>query len=145
MNDVTPPPSRPRSNAPAVFARQGISFLVVGGIQLGLDWGTFVALSALGVPVPAANIVGRIAGATLGFWLNAHFTFRDAESGIAPRGWSNGMKFLALWSLTTVLSTLLVSTVSGAVGLRWAWVGKPLIDGVLAVLSFALSKYWVFR
>lgn len=139
-------PDSPRVPRPAtVLASQGLRYLVVGGIQLLVDWAIFVGLSALGFPVVASNLVGRAAGAALGFWLNATYTFRDAEGRVAARRWSNGVKFLIGWIVMTALSTVCVSAIDRAVGLQWAWAGKPLVDGVLAVLGFALSKYWIFR
>src|SRR5690606_16053821 len=72
----------PRDHAPARFMlilRQGFAFLLVGGVQVLLDWLVFVLVSALGVPAFAANVCGRVAGASLGFWLNGLVTFRGAE------------------------------------------------------------------
>ncbi len=49
--------------------RQGTHYVLVGLLQLLLDWAVFVAATALGMPVAGGNIVGRVAGALLGFWL----------------------------------------------------------------------------
>ena len=145
------PPQMPESGSPPspasksrLLARQGTGFLVVGVIQLLVDWGVFVAVSAFGVPVSASNLVGRASGAILGFWLNGSYTFRSAD-GRRATGWGNGGKFLVTWVVMSLLSTLCVAYVDQLVGLRWAWVGKPLIDGLLAALGFLLARNWVFR
>jgi putative flippase GtrA len=138
-------PLPPRSHSAKLLAREGVGYIVVGLIQLVLDWGVFVLLTALGISVTTSNLTGRASGAILGFWLNATYTFRGSAEGELPRRWSNVVKFLVGWVVTSLLSTLMVGAVDHAVGLRWAWVAKPMIDGVLAVLGFALSKYWIFR
>ena len=57
--------------------RQGLWFVLVGGVQVLADWAAFVGLSALGVPIAGANIAARAGGASLGFWLNGRITFAD--------------------------------------------------------------------
>lgn len=39
--------------------RQGSRYLVVGLIQLVLDWAVFVAATALGMPAAPGNLLGR--------------------------------------------------------------------------------------
>ena len=123
--------------------RQGGSYLIVGLVQLALDWALFVAASAVGVPVAASNLLGRIGGMLLGFWLNGRHTF--AEQGQHRLGWARFGRFLALWAVLTVVSTLLVSFVAARLGLAHAWLAKPLVEGGLAAVSFQLMRRLVFR
>lgn len=125
------------------LARQGGSFLLVGLLQLLLDWLVFVGLTALGMPAAPGNIAGRVAGALLGFWLNGRVTF--AQGGQARLGWGRLGRFLAVWIPLTVLSTLAVSAISRALGLELAWLAKPLVEGVLAVAAFFLWRHVVYR
>jgi len=123
--------------------RQGSSYLVIGVVQLALDWAVFVAASALGMPVAPANLLGRVCGMLLGFWLNGRHTFAD---GGAPRlGWARFARFLPLWLLVTALSTVLVSATASRLGLRDAWLAKPLVEGALAAISFLLMRRFVYR
>nr|WP_298157453.1 GtrA family protein [uncultured Pseudoxanthomonas sp.] len=133
---MTPPPRH-------MLARQGGSFLIVGLLQLLLDWLVFVGLTALGMPAAPGNIAGRVAGALLGFWLNGRVTF--AQGGQARLGWARLGRFLAVWIPLTVLSTLAVSGISRVLGLELAWLGKPLVEGVLAVVAFFLWRHVVYR
>lgn len=124
--------------------RQVVAFGLVGGLQLALDWASFVALTALGVPVLPANLAGRVAGASFGYWANGRFTF--AKPGEAPRlGRRHLRRYLLFWLAMSALSTLAVMGLEQWQGLHAAWLGKPLVDGVLAALGFLAAKYWIYR
>lgn len=124
------------------LTRQGRNYLIFGGIQYCVDWGVMVALSHLGMPVEAANLAGRISGALLGFWLNGQFTFKSENTALGRRQFA---RFLALWVGTTLISTLAISLVDRYAGLEWTWMAKPVIELVLAVVGFTVSRYWVYR
>jgi len=120
--------------------RQGGLYVLVGFAQLALDTGVFIGASALGVPVVASNVAGRVAGATLGFWLNGRLTFGKQR---LDRG--HALRFALSWVVVTVLSTVLVDAVHARLGLHRAWLAKPIVEGFLAVLSFLVSKHWIYR
>lgn len=123
--------------------RQGISYGFIGVVQIGVDWLTFVGLTQLGLPAGPSNITGRIVGAVLGFWLNGRWTFATDDSRpLRPR---NALRFLASWSLTTLLSTAAVMAATHFEGLHLAWIIKPFADLTLAALGFAASKYWIYK
>ena len=124
--------------------RQVVGFGLVGGLQLLLDWACFVALTALGVAVLPANLVGRVAGASLGFWANGRFTF--AKPGEPPRlGRRRLLRYVLFWLAMSALSTLAVMGLDQLHGLHAAWLGKPLVDAVLAAMGFLAAKYWIYR
>lgn len=123
--------------------RQGRSYLIIGLVQLALDWAVMVAASALGMPIAPANLLGRVCGMLLGFWLNGRHTF--AQQGQARLGWARFGRFLLAWLLLTAISTLLVSATAGQLGLGHAWLAKPLVEGVLAAVSFLLLRRFVYR
>jgi putative flippase GtrA len=128
-------------NGLARWVRQGLGFSVVGGLQLLLDWGVMMGLSASGVPLPVANVAGRVAGASLGFWANRRITFQG-HHGSARR---HLLRFLLLWSVLTTVSTLQVEFIAVHGGLSRAWLLKPLIEAALALISFFVSRQWVYR
>jgi putative flippase GtrA len=123
--------------------RQGSWFLVIGCVQVALDWAVFVALSALGMAVVPANLLARVAGASLGFWLNGRLTF--AIEGQARLGGRRLLRFVLAWLLLTALSTALLGLVASHLGLGWAWLAKPLVEAFMAVISFFISRHWVYR
>jgi len=125
------------------LVRQGSSYIVIGLVQLLLDWLVFVGSTALGLPVAPANVVGRLAGMLLGFWLNGRYTF--AAAGQQRLGWKRFARFLLLWMLLTAASTLLVAAADHALGLQYAWLAKPLVEGGLALVSFMLLRHVVYR
>ncbi len=123
--------------------RQGSRFLLIGLVQLVVDWAVFVGATALGVPTVPANVLGRVCGMLLGFWLNGRYTF--AAEGDHRLGWARFARFLALWLLLTAISTLLVSTAAQQLGLAYAWLAKPVVEGGLAAVSFLLMRRFVYR
>lgn len=124
------------------LSRQGRHYLLFGAIQWLLDWGVMVGLSHLGLPVRQANVVGRICGAVLGFWLNGRITFAGNETAV---GRVQFMRFLVLWLTTTLLSTVLVGGIDDYLGLKWAWLAKPLVEVGLGLLGFLVSRHWIYR
>lgn len=123
--------------------RQSGSYLLVGLLQLLLDWGVFVGASAVGVDAIPANLCGRICGAMLGFWLNGRVTF--AQDGQARLGWQRFGRFSLMWLVATVLSTWLLALVESHFGLRHAWLAKPVVEGGLAIATFFAGRHLVYR
>ncbi len=125
------------------LSRQLFLFLLVGGLQLLVDWAVFVLLTYLGLPLVAGNIGGRVTGALLGFWLNGRYTFAH---GGQPR--LDGMhlrRFIVAWLLITVLSTGLLSLVEHQFDLRAAWIAKPAVEALMALVGFGVWRQWVYR
>jgi len=122
--------------------RQGRWFLVIGVVQWIVDWGAMVLLSHVGFGIVRANLAGRLCGALFGFWLNGRITFAREEA--SPR-WRQALRYVALWCVCAALSTIGVASVAAAFGLGWAWLAKPLMDGLIATGSFLASRHWVYR
>ncbi len=123
--------------------RQGSQYILIGLLQLLLDSVVFVVATAAGLPAVPGNILGRISGAVLGFWLNGRYTF--AQQGAQRHGWKRFSRFLIVWLLATAVSTGLVSWASHSLGIQGAWLAKPLVEGGLALISFFLLRHVVFR
>ncbi len=119
------------------------SYAVVGLLQWLLEYTVMLALSQWLLPAAPANLLGRIAGACLGFWLNGRFTFADAENGskVSPVALR---RFLLAWLGLTLLNTAGVALLEQAGGLRVAQLGKPAADVVCAVAGFLLARHWIY-
>jgi putative flippase GtrA len=125
------------------LSRQGLLFVVVGGLQLAVDSLLFVGLTWMGIPVSPSNLAARAGAAGLGFWLNGRFTFSSGnQSRLGSRRFS---RFVIVWVGLTIVSTIVLSMLADALGLEWAWLAKPLVEVVLALLSFFLQRHWVYR
>ena len=72
--------------------RQGQHYLMIGLVQWLVDWGVMVFLSHQGMPVEPANILGRISGAALGYWLNGAITFAGEDTTL----WLRLVPYMAL-------------------------------------------------
>lgn len=124
------------------LSRHARHYLMVGGLQWLVDWGVMVGLSHLGMAVEPANIIGRISGAILGYWLNGKLTFAGEDTAI---GRTQLQRFLLMWLCTTALSTWAMASIDDWFGLKWAWLAKPAVEFVLGVIGFVLSRHWVYK
>lgn len=124
--------------------REGVLYGIFGVGQWLADWLCFVALTTLGIAVAPANLVGRVLGAGLGFWVNGRITFAGDGKASTLHGRSL-LRFLASWLACAALSTLAVVVLEARLGLAWAWSGKLAMDALLAGFGFMLSKYWIYR
>lgn len=123
------------------LARQSRLFLVMGFLQWILDCLVTVGLSRAGLSLEIANVCGRIAGALFGFWLNGTITF----SAERPLGRQQLLRFLIVWVALTCISTWAVGQVGRTASLEVAWLVKPLVEAALAVVSFFVSRHWIYR
>jgi putative flippase GtrA len=122
--------------------RDGVRFSVVGIIQVVVDSATYIALTKFGLATAPSNICGRVAGAVLGFWLNGRITFARNEQ---PRLRARLVRYLVLWITLTAISTGALLWIADHAGLARTWWCKPLIEIVLGLTSFLLSRHWVYR
>jgi putative flippase GtrA len=123
--------------------RQGGQFLIIGLAQLTLDTAVFVSVTALGMSVAPGNILGRISGASLGFWLNGRYTF--ADQGRPRLSGRHLGRFVVAWSLLTALSSALLYVIEARSNLHMAWLAKPLLEAFNAAIGFVVWRQWVYR
>lgn len=123
--------------------RQGVSYLLVGLFLVAVDWLTFVLLTWAGVSIPVSNIIGRIVGALLGFVLNGHVTFRSKQTSSTSK-FRSFVRFMTIWLLLTSVSTYLMNVVSLKLGVQLAWLAKPVVEGLLAIVGFMISRQWIY-
>ena len=124
--------------------RQLSGYALVGVLQLLVDWGVYVGLTALGVPTWVANPGARAIGAMFGYVGNGAYTFRQPE-GAHRLGRGSLARFVLLWLVLTAASTAALALIDGLGGLGWAWGLKPVVDLGLAAVAFVASRLWVYR
>jgi putative flippase GtrA len=113
-----------------------------GGVQYLVDWAVLVLLSHWGMAIELANILGRVSGALLGYWLNGKLTFAGDETAVGRKQLA---RFIAMWLCTTTISTWSMGAIDEHLGLKWAWLAKPGVELVLGAAGFFLSRHWVYR
>lgn len=125
------------------LVRQGMAYGLAGGLALLFDWAAFVGFSWLGMAAVLANVLARSCGALLAYLLNGVFTFRDAEG--SRLGWGRFGRYAVTWCVMTLLSTTALHAIELAAGLQWAWLAKPLVEAMLAVVTFGIYRYWIYK
>jgi len=136
--------------------RQPVLFVIAGGLQYGFDTLVYGVLIASGLPGTLANVLSRGGAALLGFGFNRYITFAQAgpfgKTGAkGGENWSRFsgslLRFTVLWVTMTIASSLLLllaqSLLGGGVAEKVIY--KMFVEAILALVSFFVSKRWVFR
>lgn len=126
-----------------VWFQQIFLFGIVGTIQVIIDSGVLVGLSAVGISIAVANVVGRVSGACAGFILNGTTTF-SGQTERRLRG-RHLARFIVTWVALTLISTVSLYLLRRQVPLETVWVAKPAVEAVLALVSFFISKLWIYK
>lgn len=122
--------------------RHAASYAVIGLVQWLVEYGLMLALSQWVMPVEPANVIGRLAGACLGFWLNGKWTFAGDDTHVGRHA---AARFVTMWIALTVLNTWIVAVIDDQLGLRMAQLLKPGADMVSGGIGFLLSRHWVYK
>lgn len=122
--------------------RHALSYAAIGALQWLVEYGLMLALSEWVMAVEPANVIGRIAGAILGFWLNGKWTFAGEDTHVGRHA---ALRFAGMWLGLTVVNTGIVGALDHHFGLRSAQLLKPLADALSGGIGFWLSRHWVYR
>lgn len=117
-------------------------YAAIGMVQWLVEYGLMLALSEWVMPVEPANVIGRIAGACLGFWLNGKWTFASDETHVGRHA---AMRFVLMWIALTALNTWIIAFIDDQLGLRMAQLLKPGADLLSGSIGFLMSRHWVYR
>jgi putative flippase GtrA len=120
--------------------RRPLLFVIIGGINTGIDFMFFIALSRLTpLRVEYCQALGYLSGLVCSFILNRSYTFKDAEKDNAAR---------------SVVRFIFVNAISLAVGsygigllakLMNKYVAKVLITFVTMAINYIGYKLFVFK
>ena len=122
--------------------RHAMSYAAIGLVQWLVEYGLMVVLSRWVMPVEPANVIGRVVGACLGFWLNGKWTFAGDGTHVGRQA---AARFVAMWLALTVLNTWIVAAIDDRYGLGLAQLLKPGADLVSGGVGFLLSRHWVYK
>jgi putative flippase GtrA len=122
--------------------RHASYYAAIGLLQWLVEYGLMLALSEWVMPVEPANVIGRFAGACLGFWLNGKWTFAADHTHVGRRA---ALRFVLMWLVLTLLNTWIVGAIDEHFGLRMAQATKPAVDLLSGGIGFLLSRHWVYN
>lgn len=122
--------------------RHASYYVAIGILQWLLEYGLMLALSEWVMPVEPANVIGRLCGAVLGFWLNGKWTFAADHTHLGRRAL---LRFVLMWLVLTLLNTWIVGAIDEHFGLRKAQLLKPAVDMLSGGIGFLLSRHWVYN
>ena len=111
--------------------RRFLTFLVVGGLNALVGYGIFAALILLGLPTPAAVVLGTILGVLFNFLSTGRLVFRNSAPGLLPR-------FLAVYAVQMGLNVAALELLERA-GVH------PLVGGALLLPPLAVFTYVAMR
>lgn len=117
-------------------------YAAIGLLQWVVEYGLMLALSEWVMAVEPANVIGRICGAALGFWLNGKWTFAGDDTHVGRRAL---LRFVLMWIGLTVLNTWIIHIIDDRLGLRMAQLLKPGADLCSGLIGFVLSRHWVYN
>lgn len=122
-------------------------FFAIGCLQLAIDATLLALYVKSGVAVSLANLLSRASAAAVGYYLNGRLSFNKRHEELKG---TMIVRFWLMWAGMTALSSILVGlagtlATNSMARLEWLVACKVLIEGTLFLLSFMLSKRWVFR
>ena len=117
-------------------------YAAIGLVQWLVEYGVMLALSEWVMPVAPANVIGRVCGALIGFWLNGKWTFAGEDTHVGRHAFA---RFVAMWLGLTAINTWIVHALDAHLGLRMAQLLKPGADVLTGAAGFWLSRHWVYK
>lgn len=129
--------------------KQLLVFTVVGGLQYFVDIIIFSTLIILSASIETSNILSRLSGALLGYRLNAKWTFKNNAK--KPANYFNLKRltrYVILWISMTLASTIALYKFHEHTEYRiniYLILTKIIIEFILFIISFLVSRHWVFR
>lgn len=118
-----------------------LRYVAVQVTAYGFDIGSFLILfELLGVNALLSNAVGKCIAGAFAYYAHFQFTFRQPGD---VRHRSQVLRYAGLLGLNVPLSTLILAALLHLVPSEW--LAKVLADCIGVVLTYFLSKRFVFR
>ena len=111
-------------------------FLLVGGLNTLAGYAIFAALILLGLPTPAAIVIGTVLGVLFNFLSTGSVVFRNRAAGLLPR-------FVAVYAVQMGLNIAAMAGLARA-GLH-PLVAAAFVLPPLAVFTYLAMRRFVFR
>lgn len=123
------------------------TFVAVGLLLLGIDTSIFTLLSTTSLETYSLNLISKGSTSVVGYFLHHRLTFKSENQ------WDNRKqigRYISLLIGMLALSTLLITSVSFLLdSFRQTSIGtisgKLFVEGICVVVSYSLSKLWVYK
>lgn len=114
---------------------------MVGAIPAAIDWSSLIlGVELLGLPKVPCVVSGVLIGATVAFFLNKYFAFRDRSQQIGRQALRYGLVF----SVEVTAHAFLVTALIHGAGLHYAAAKIAADVLVFNVVHLAMLRYVVF-
>lgn len=139
------------------LVKQFSKFIIVGGINTGIDFAVFNAEMALtgiytGAPIILFNIISFSVAVINSYYMNKYWTFQD---GRPLKEKTTAVKFsqfigvslvgIGINSAVVYAFTVLIPSMFGLSPVVWVNIAKLFATGVSLVWNFIGYKLWVFK
>ncbi|MDD4429376.1 MAG: GtrA family protein [Paludibacter sp.] len=114
-------------------------FLIVGGINTAVGYGTFAAVIFLGGHYIVANVIATAVGMTVSYFLNKYFTFRQYK-----KSFTEIIRFISVYFVSFMLGNVVLYVMVDIISI------SPYLAGALnliftTLISWFGHKYFSFR
>ncbi len=118
---------------------QRVRFLIVGGINTAVGYGTFAAVIFLGGHYVVANVIATAVGMTVSYFLNKYFTFRQYK-----KSFTEIIRFISVYFFSFMLGNVVLYVMVDIISI------SPYFAGALnliftTLISWFGHKYFSFR
>jgi putative flippase GtrA len=118
---------------------QRVRFLIVGGINTAVGYGTFAAVIFLGGHYIVANVIATAVGMTVSYFLNKYFTFRQYK-----KSFTEIIRFISVYFVSFMLGNVVLYVMVDIISI------SPYLAGALnliftTLISWFGHKYFSFR
>ncbi len=133
-----------------MIARQLVFYFAFGCTQFVVDTLLLVVMTHAGMSVEVANPLSRAMAAVLGLLLNSSITFGQRGQPRRLPQIAMVVRYVVMWVSMTLLSTGLISWLhdlrpDDVARASWIALSKIGVEALLFLLSFLISRYWVYR
>jgi putative flippase GtrA len=123
----------------AITNDQRVRFLIVGGINTAVGYGTFAAVIFLGGHYIVANVIATAVGMTVSYFLNKYFTFRQYK-----KSFTEIIRFISVYFVSFMLGNVVLYVMVDIISI------SPYLAGALnliftTLISWFGHKYFSFR
>jgi len=113
-------------------------------IAFTVDYGMFSLLVFLtkglgGISIPISNVVARAVSASMNFWINKRFVFRNTDKGLLP-----GAKYFALAASILGGNTTVLYALVNYLNID-KYAAKLMTETLFFIISWYVQKVFVFR